>query len=46
MMKAINAHEKSVYHFKGVVYSIPVGTEQKISVLMKVTDSHGVSDPR
>ena len=44
MVKAINEHEKSTYTFKSVVYSIPVGIEQKISVLLTVTDSRGVSD--
>ena len=44
MMKAINEHEKTTYHFKQVVYSIPIGDQQKISVLMKVTNAAGVSD--
>lgn len=45
MMKAINEHEKSTYHFKSVVYSIPIGDNKKIQVLMKVTNAAGVSVP-
>ena len=44
MMKAINEHEKPThYNFKHVVYSIPIGDNKKIQVLMKVTNSAGVS---
>lgn len=44
MMKAINEHEKpTTYKFKTVVYSIPIGDNKKIQVLMKVTNASGVS---
>jgi len=42
MMHTINEHEKTTYTFKSVVYSLPIGNEEKISVLLKVTDAHGV----
>lgn len=44
MMKAINEHEKpTTYKFKTVVYSIPIGDNKKIQVLLKVTNAAGVS---